>query len=81
MDQKYLNEYLASVNGDSSLTNDSNALIQKHITGLFAFAQQRQVNENKPVQNSAPEGKPYQDVLRRINFIHQPNAPFKQDLV
>jgi ribonuclease HI len=55
MDQNYLNEYLASVNGDSSLTNDSKDLIQKHITGLFAFARRRdnekQANENKPVQN------------------------------
>ena len=55
MDQNYLNEYLASVNGDSSLTNDSKDLIQKHITGLFAFARRRdnekQANENKPVQD------------------------------
>src|SRR5674476_209075 len=48
MDQKYLNEYLASVQGDSSLTIDSKALIVKHITGLFAFAQSRQANESNP---------------------------------
>src|ERR1035437_10430006 len=57
MDQNYLNEYLASVNGDSSLTNDSKDLIQKHIAGLFAFARRRdnekQANENKP-QTNAP---------------------------
>ena len=48
MDQKYLNEYLASVNGDNSLTNDSKILIQKHIAGLFAFERRKKDEENKP---------------------------------
>jgi hypothetical protein len=45
MEQKYISEYLASVNGDSSLTIDSKNLITKHITGLFAFARDREAAE------------------------------------
>lgn len=56
MDQRYLNEYLASVNGDSSLTIDSKNLIMKHITGLFAFERRKQDEENNN-QHQSPTGR------------------------
>ena len=57
MDQRYLNEYLASVNSDSSLTIDSKNLIMKHITGLFAFERRKKEEENKPTFKQYPEEK------------------------
>ena len=76
MDQNYLHEYLESVNGDSSLTNDSKDLIQKHITGLFAFARRRdnekQANENQPAQNQGL-GQNTGDQLQPEYNQNQPN--------
>src|SRR5674476_467911 len=71
MDQKYISEYLASVNGDSSLTNDSKLLIQKHIAGLFAFAQSRQANEKNP----NPVNKSGNPAVQQFNpnYPNQPN--------
>ena len=92
MDQKYINEYLASVNGDSSLTNDSKALIQKHITGLFAFAQSRQANESNPnpvnksgnpaVQNQGPSQNSRDQLQPEYNQNNQnqPNPVQNQGL-
>lgn len=73
MDQRYLNEYLASVQGDLSLTIDSKALIVKHITGLFAFAQSRQANESNPnpVNKS---GNPAEQKFNP-NYPNQTNQP------
>src|ERR1035437_8999730 len=73
MDQNYLNEYLASVNGDSSLTNDSKTLIQKHIAGLFAFAQSRQANES----NQNPVNKSGNPAVQEFdpNYPNQPQTP------
>ena len=65
-DQKYLNEYLNSVNGDSSLTQDSKDLIAKHIHGLRAFVQQRQEADKNQPQKSVPEV--------RHEYQNQPNV-------
>ena len=90
MDQNYLNEYLASVNGDSSLTNDSKDLIQKHIAGLFAFARRRdnekQANENKPVHDQGLDQRLDQNTSTQQQSDYtqnqtqpQPQPPYSQN--
>ena len=73
-DQKYLNEYLNSVNGDSSLTQDSKDLIAKHIHGLRAFVQQRQANENKDVKN--PVSTPVDTSVRGQPSVNPPQSQY-----
>ena len=74
MDQRYLNEYIASVNGDSSLTIDSKNLITKHITALFAFAQRK----NEEAKNNPGQSSPTGPLPQRATEPNYRGTPYPE---